>query len=413
MAFSKADKRITGELIVDGTIQAEQIKTNSLTANKFTGATQESYFNYFDGQVINFNLYTTLHEFDIPSTELDLVKARHISVDWYGLLSTGTTSEIGSTIYLYIEVQVPEDTPSFRLIGQANHVSYPVSGYQRVYLEGNYLNKFGIGQVGAISSYRTYRNLFYSENEKQSELVTNGTFTASQETITTSWTAVGGTLTNQFGTIALIAQDSNTDRAYFYQAVTVEAGKRYEFQGTNSSYSTADGKFLVSTSSDIEDAFYTSTLYGSTSNLTDKAIITIPDGVTTVYVMGEVASNTDGQQHSFDNFSLKKLMNKTYVDISTTGGAVVSESNPTSIYHHPFGSASGGTWAVVTERRMSFRSNPYTSYFNMRADAYLGIDRQNLKCRVRARHFFSGDSITTQDGVINVNARMTGEQHET
>lgn len=404
------EKNVTERMIVDGSITANSIKTDSLTANKFKGATQESYFNYFDGQVIGFNTYTTLHEFDIPSTELDLIKARHISVDWYGLLSTGQTATVGSTIYLYIEVQVPEDTPSFRLIGQANHVSYPVTGYQRVYLEGNYLNRFGVGQVGAISSYRTYRNLHYVEDERQSELVVNGTFSGS---ISNNWTAVNGTLINQFGTLALIQQDATPDRAYFYQAVTVEAGERYEFQGTNISYSTAGGRLLVSTSSDIEDAFYTSDSYSSSSSFTDKAIITIPDGVTTVYVMGEVASDNDGDQHSFDNFSLRKLMNKTYVDISTSGGAVVSETNPTSIYHHPFGSASSGTWAVVTTRIMSFRSNPYNSYFNMRADAYLGIERTNFKCRVRVRHFFSGDTITTQDGIINVHARMTGEQNET
>ena len=395
-------------MVIDGTLTADQIKTNSLTANKFTGATQESYYNYFDAQSIGFNTYVTLHEFEIPSTELDLVKGRHISVDWYGLLITGTTTEIGSTIYLYIEVQVPTDTPSFRGIGIATHDSF-LSGLQRVWIEGQVLNRFGVGQVGGLSTYRTYKNLHYVENEEQAELVVNGTFSGS---LPTNWTAVGGSLVNQFGSLALIEQDDNSDRAYFYQAVTVEAGQRYLFSANNSSYSTASGKLHISTSTDIEDAIYSSVDYNSSSSDTDKKIITIPSGTTTVYVMGEVTSTTDGDQHSFDNFSLKKLINKTYADISTSGGVVVSTSTPTQIYHHPFGSASGGTWAVVTQRIMSFRTNPYTSYFNMRADAYLGIERINLKCRIRARHFFSGDTITTQDGVVNVESRMTGEQHE-
>ena len=412
MPYIEDIKTISGNFIVDGTIESKHIKTDSLQANKFTGATQESYFNYFDGQSLAFNTYVTLHEFTIPSTELDLVKGRHISVDWYGLLSTGQTATVGSTIYLYIEVEVPDGTPTYRGIGLANHDSFP-TGYQRVWIEGQVLNRFGVGQVGGLSTYRTYRNLHYVENEEQTELVTNGTFTASQEAITTSWTAVGGTLSNQFGSLALIAQDSNTDRAYFYQAVTVEAGERYKFKANNSSYSTASGKLHVSTSTDIEDAFYTSIDYSSSSNATDEQIITIPSGITTVYVMGEVDSTTNGDHHAFDNFSLKKVINKTYVDISTSGGAIVSTSQATQIYHHPFGSASAGTWAVVTERRMSYRSNPYTSYFNMRADAYLGIERISYKCRVRARHFFSGDTITTQDGVVNVESRMTGEQHET
>lgn len=404
------EKNITERMIVDGSITANSIKTDSLTANKFKGATQESYFNYFDGQVIGFNTYTTLHEFDIPSTELDLIKARHISVDWYGLLSTGQTATVGSTIYLYIEVQVPEDVPSFRGIGIATHESTPATGYQRVWIEGQVLNRFGVGQVGGLNTYRAYRNLRYVEDEEQSELVVNGSFSGS---LPNNWTAVGGTLVNSYGSLATIVQDSNTDRAYFYQAVTVEAGKRYIFKAQNSSLSTANGKLHISTSTDIEDAFHSSTTYNSSSNLEHKHTFTVPTGVTTIYVMGEVISETSGDEHTFDNFSLKKLMNKTYVDISTSGGAVVATSTPTQIFHHPFGSASAGSWALVTTRAMSYRSNPYISYFNMRADAYLGIERTNYKCRVRARHFFSGDTITTQDGIINVHARMTGEQNET
>jgi len=408
MAFVKKEAHITGDLIVDGSIEADQIKTDSLTANKFTGATQESYFNYFDGQSIGFSTYVTLHEFDIPSTELDLVKGRHIHVDWYAMISTGQTATVGSTVYLYIEVEVPTDAPAYRGIGFATHHS-TLSGYQRVYLEGNYLNKFGVGQVGGLNSYRVYKNLHYVEDEPQSELVVNGTFSGS---LPNNWTAVGGTLVNTYGSFATIVQDSNTDRAYFYQAVTVEAGERYLFSGQNSSLSTATGELHVSTSSDIEDAIHSSGNYSSSSNATHEQIITIPSGVTTVYVMGEVTSETSGDEHTFDNFSLKKLMNKTYVDISTSGGTVVG-TQPTQIYHHPFGSASAGTWAVVTERRASIRTNPYNHYFNLRADAYLGIERRNYKCRVRARHFFSGDTIYTQDGNVNVESRMTGEQHET
>jgi len=410
MAFIKKEAHITGDLIVDGSIEADQIKTDSLTANKFTGATQESYFNYFDSQSLAFNTYVTLHEFEIPSTELDLIKGRHISVDWYAQLYTGQTATVGSTIYLYIEVEVPQDTPAYRGIGIATYDSIPQANYQRVWLEGQALNRFGVGQVGGLNTYRTYKNLHYVEDEPQSELVVNGTFSGS---LPNNWTTVGGTLNNSYGSLASIVQDSNTDRAYFYQAVTVEAGERYLFSGQNSSLSTATGKLHVSTSSDIEDAFHSTGNYSSSSSLTHEQIITIPSGVTTVYVMGEVTSETSGDQHTFDNFSLKKLMNKTYVDISTIGGAVVPTSQPTQIYHHPFGSASAGTWAVVAQRIMSFRSNPYTSYFNMRADAYLGIERIKYKCRVRARHFFGGDTITTLDGNIHVESRMTGEQHET
>ena len=165
MPFYEDIKTISGNLMIDGTLESKHIKTDSIEANKFKGATEEQYFNKFLGQSLAFNTYTTLHEFDFPTPELGLVKSQSIEATFDATIYTGTVSEVGSTVYLYLEIKVP-DSETFRFIGLANDDGI-ASGYQTVWLEGNYLNRFGAGNVGGLSTYRVYRNLRYKEKEEQ------------------------------------------------------------------------------------------------------------------------------------------------------------------------------------------------------------------------------------------------------
>ena len=139
MGFTTNKPTISGNLVIDGTLEAKHIKTNSITANKFTGATEEEYFGFFDNVSVAYNTYVTLHEFEFPETELNLVKGRHVQTEWNAFLSTGTSSEVSGNVYLYLEVEVP-NTPTFRTIGTAYHDSFPEQYYQRIYFEGNALN---------------------------------------------------------------------------------------------------------------------------------------------------------------------------------------------------------------------------------------------------------------------------------
>ena len=398
-------KHITGRLIVDGSIEADQIKTDTLTANKFKGATQEQYFYKMDDKSLGAFSDVNLLEFDMPETELNLVKARTIKADWDFYVTTGTGSLVSGTVYLKIQVQVPTDTPTFRGVGVAYYDSTPATGWERVYLQGNYLNYFGIGQVGGISSYREYQNLTLKTNYPLTELVTNGIFNG-----ITGWTAVGGTLSSFFGSSVAITQDSNPDEAYFYQEISVDAGHTYELKAQMYANSTADGRVHLSTSSDIADSFFVRAFDSSASDL--KTFLVDID-VDTVYIIGETNTSTSGQYSVFDNFSLKKTEARTYLDISTSGGAVIPAvtGGSADLYHHPFGNAAGGTWKTVSERRASIRVPPYSGNFSMSAEANLGIETIRHECRIQARHFLSGDTINTTQGIVKTKSRMTGQQN--
>lgn len=398
-------KHITGRLIVDGSIEADQIKTDSLTANKFTGATQEQYFYKMDDKNLAAFSYVNLLEFDMPETELSLVKARTIKADWDFSVSTGTSSVTRGSVYLYVQVKVPTDTPPWRFVGTAYWSGQPQTGWETVYLQGNYLNYFGVGQVGGLNTFREYQNLTLKNFHPLTNLVTNGTFTG-----ITGWTGVGGTFSSFMGSAAGITQDSNSDRAYFYQEVSVDAGHTYQLQAQIYGVSSANGKIILSTSSDIEDAFFAGSMPSSVSSVQE---FLVDIDVDTVYIIAEANTSTSGQYSVFDNISLKKTETRTYLDISTSGGAVVpvGSGGYATIYHHPFGNAASGTWKTVATKVESFTAPPYSGNFSMSAEANLGIETIPHECRIQARHFFSGDTIFTTQGIVKTKSRMTGQQN--
>ena len=401
MALTQRPKYITGDLIVDGTIEADQVKTDSLTANKFRGATEEQYFNFFKNQSVPFNTYVTLHEFDFPETELELNKSRNLEVSFDGYMYTGTTSIVGSTVYLYIEVKVPNE-PTFRGVGSATHESYPQSGWQRLYIEGNKVNRFGLGQVGRIGTFKDYRNLKFIQNYPTTTNVISNSFFGS----TANWTVVSGTFTSEFNQYGRIQQDATTDSAYIYQQVNTVAGKTYQFDKTMYQQSQNTGRFHLSTSSDIADSFFVAEINLSGGTTTDYVKIDYDS----VYVIIENLSNIQNQYIAVDNVYLYETEPRTYVDISTAGGQAIYNTAP--LYFHPYGNASAYTWKVVKTTQMSVRTNPYSHYFTMNANAYLGTDNTFLQCRVRARHFFSGDTLNINSGTVLMKSRMTGEQNE-
>jgi len=126
--------------------------------------------------------------------------------------------------------------------------------------------------------------------------------------------------------------------------------------------------------------------------------------------MGEATSATNGQYSVFDNFSLKELQEKTYVDVSTAGGQIVATGGNAQVYHHPFGATSSGDWAVVDTKQISYRTVPYTHYLQMTSEVYLGAENITYECRLRVKHLAYGDTLTTEPSKVLMQSRMIGEQ---
>ncbi len=226
MPFIKKEAHITGKLIVDGSIEADQIKANTITANKFTGAVEEEYRCFAGATYINpYNTLVNVIEFDHPATEWDIAKGRSINTVVNFAFFAGTSSNRVGSVTLQQEIEVPNFWNPNPIAG-ATHDSQPETYWQTVIMDGNQLNKFPSNMVMSYVSgnptYRTYRNLRLKYDYEGSELVLNGDFSS-----TSNWTVANGTFTTPYyGTLNGVS--GSAEKAQISQAVTVTAGKNID-----------------------------------------------------------------------------------------------------------------------------------------------------------------------------------------
>ena len=404
MPFIEKGKFITGNLIVDGTIEGDQVKAQTITANKFTGNVEEEYRAQTDNiQGLSYGGYKTLLEYDFPATEWDIPKGRHVNLTTEVQLYAGTTSTRAGSCYFYTEFNVPASAFALNAIevpiAFAYHDSTPETYYQRVYMIGNKTNLIPNNMVMADPNnptYRSYKNLRYQYDYELSELVTNGDLS----TNTNGWTVANGTLTA--GYYASLTGDGTTNKAQISQAVSVTAGEKYHLSfdlvGSNLF------QVILSTSADVADEI-TNLTFSPTSS--GNYVFDVELDVTEVYI---ILQNTQSGTYStvFEDISLKQLQGRTYLDISSYPTNLVSTSGTTLLYSGQTGGASAGSWVTMAERTITLGNyNQYSAYHEVSLPAYFGIFNRDMKCRTRMRHLISSIGyIKAYDVNLNLHSRI-------
>ncbi len=397
MPFIKKEAHITGNLIVDGSIEADQIKANTITANKFSGAVEEEYRCHAGTMYLgSYNTLYNVIDFDHPATEWDIAKGRSINALINLSLFAGTSSTRTGQITFQQELEVPNFwNPN--AIAVAVHDSQPEQYWQRVVLDGNQLNKFPSNMVMADVSgspvYRTYKNLRLQYDYEGSELVLNGDFSS-----TSDWTVANGTFTTPYyGTLNGVS--GSTEKAQISQAVTVTAGKKYRLKYDQPSSNTY--KIIVSTSTDPTDEIeYQGGLGWISASGTNVREFVVD--VSTVYIIIQTI-DVGADDAYFDNVSLKELQLKTYVDISAYPSQLINPSSfSTVLYSGLTTGATAGTWVIAKSLIHTISNdNSYSKYENVSMHTYLGRFHRDIKCRLRAKHSVSSIS-TTALRVVNV-----------
>ena len=406
MGYQIGQKTISGNFIIDGTLEAKHIKANSITANKFSGAVEEEYWAYTDDVDISFAYsgYTTVHNWYFPKTELDIFKGRHVTYMGEAFMNTGTSTQYTGNLFLRLEVEVPPvQTSTF--IGYAPHVRSGSGSYQVVAFDGN-LASNRIGSGGSIGTqggnYRTYKNLYYDPSQTQgSDLITNGNF----NTGLANWTLGDGSHSSGYGQYSLNTTNSDTHDPFSYQAITTEVGESYQITA-NITDGTADGEVRITTAANLDSASQvaSSGVCTTSANVDFEFVATS----TTTYIM-LVGNGTAGNQYvGFDNIVVKKNITRTYVLLSTTGGQIVpSDGTPTQLWYHPYGGASSGTYAVVDTYTQSTITRPYSNYFRFNTEAYVGWFNADLKMRLTCLNQIAfGKTVTLNDVKIFMQSRI-------
>lgn len=401
MALVRKEKYITGGLIVNGTIEGDQISANTVTANKFSGAVEEEYYAYHSSIYINTS-QSTLFEFDFPEPEFQIAKGRHIEFEAQGYMYKSSSSTANGLAYYYPQVQVPQGSTVSYNAG----IAYPDTGaatyWQRAYMIGNVANKIGAGQVYVNNQVKTYKNLHYKYDHELTNLVTGGEFITGDEQY---WTVSNGTLTVNYGYGYLYTTSTTEKATMVSNAITVNDGVKHRFRLQKLGGTASQCNVYISTSTDIADAIGTQIF---TSNTTINIDVDIPVGVTTVYYIIQNDSTTTGQYIVIDGVRLYELQERTYLDISAyptnpvpSGGALLA--------HVPFGLTSAGTWVTFNTLQDSYfvGSGNSTYYRNINHKVYLGRIHLPLKCRLQARRTGSGISgIQIQHLQVGMHSRI-------
>jgi len=401
MAFIKKLAHITGDLIVDGSIEADQIKANTITANKFSGAVEEEYRGYAESITMSsYNALYTLLEFDHPATEWEIAKGRSIDADLNYQLYAGTTSNRTGSITTQVEIQVPNFwNPN--VIALAYHDSNPAQYWQRVYMVGNHVNKFPSNQVLIDPNspvYKAFKNLRFQYDFELSELVTNGVFSN-----TSDWVAQNGTFSvPYYGKLEGVSGGAN--KAQISQAVSVTAGKVYRLD-YNAPVSSDLYKIIVSTTTDPADEIeYQGGLAWDAVSGNNVREFVLED-VTQVYIIVQTL-NAGNDIAYFDNISLKELQPRTWVDISAFPSDPISTSGV--LYSGLTTGATTGSYVVVrTNYHGASNNGSYSFYTNTPVSAYLGRFHRDIKCRIRAKHQISSvQYVKLQSMEVNLHSRI-------
>lgn len=405
MPYVRKKPTISGNAIVDSSLEARHIQATTITADKFSGAVQEQYFSYDDDVDISFSYstYYTVHEWFFPRTQLELFKGRHVSYSAEGYMNTATSTEYAAKAYFRLEAEVP-DVQTATFIGTATYES-ATSGYQTVTLDGYVpLNRIGSGgSIGTLSgNYRTYKNLSYDPRYSLgSELITNGNFNSG----TANWTLGDGSHSSGMGQYSLNTTSSSTFTPFSYQAVNTVIGKRYKVQFTLLT-GNLSGIVYASTTADL-DLNTKLADSGAKSTQATYDFEFIATTTTTYIILATSAGTSSGQYRLFDNISCKVYNDKTKLEISTTGGTIVPSGSPTNIYFHPYSGATIGTWHIVDTNIVMYRTTPYTNYIRVNAEAYLGWFADDIKLRLRCLNNGPfGKTLTINDLKIFMESRI-------
>jgi len=404
MGYQIGKKTISGNFIIDGTLEAKHIKANTITANKFSGAVEEEYWAYLDDKDISFAYsgYTTALEFTFPKTELDIFKGRHVHYCGEAYMNTGTSTQYDGFLYLRLEAEVPSVQTS-TIIGSAKHLSTSGS-YQIVYFDGNLAsNRIGSGgSIGTLGgNYRTYKRLYYDPKGAQgSELVVNGNYNSG----TANWTVGAGSHSSGYGQYSVTTDSTNN--GFTYQAITTVVGEKYQLTG-NITNGVANGEIRITSAPnlDVGSRIATSAVQTGTASVDFEFTAT----GTTTYIVLRASGTAASQSVGFDNISCKQYLRRTYLELSTTGGAIVNTNGTTAVnlYYHPYSGASSGTYQVVDNYIQKTRTKSYTNYFRFQTEAYIGWFNDDIKLRLTCLNQIAfGKTVTLNDVKIFMQSRI-------
>ena len=382
MSWSQKKSKISGNLIIDGTVQTDQLADDAVTGDKIAdntitdanlkGIGTESTYARIDEVQVSRYANVPILDFNFPATQHSVPKKRYIDFSG-GLYNwTGSTTDYSEYAYIATEVKNIYGTTHYnKLIGEAVHHSYPRQYWQTVKFQGDVTDKIYGSGIGTLFVNRSIGTV-YTQSSLGSEILTNNTFTSG----TTGWTIENASLINAGANLQIMSDGSGD--TVLYQQINIDDGENYIVEILTTSYSSSNVyKAYISPTTDWRDGYEAIEQYTTLSSGEARAY------GSTAYLIVRLTGSS-GNSLYFSSLSVKKSQVETFVEISAyPSGLANSNGTPVDIYNRPLGSTNVNSYAVFHLAFSHLTTLSYTSYTNISSSVYLGKTHEQLTCRLR------------------------------
>ena len=389
MSWSQKKSKISGNAIIDGTIQGDQLADDTITGSKIAdntiakeklkGATAEQYTARLDETTSNIQRYATqtIMTFEFPATEGNVKKNRTLDFSGYATGYSGTSTDQMDYFRFSTEVKKPHD-PLLELIGTATHVSNPRQYWQLVKFDGDVSDKIYGTSIGDSANTRSL-GLTYTNSTLGSEILSNNSFNGGLA----DWTFENDTNTSASNGLLTIGQGDPTKDAVFYQEFNIEDGAEYvvEINSSNGN-SSRRYKAYISPTSNYEDGF--EVIEEVQGNITAEARAY----GTSAYIIIRLIDHSTGQQMYFTDVSVKKRSIETFVELSAYPSNFVPSGTPTDLYAKPYGTSSTGSYVVFDYNYNNMIAIYYNGYAAFSHTVNLGKYHERAFLRIRVYNRF-------------------------
>ena len=381
MSWSQKKSKISGNLIIDGTVQSDQLADNAVTGDKIAdntitdanlkGIGTESTYARIDEIQVNRYANTAILDFNFPATQHSVSKKRYI--DFSGYINNYTGSSTDYSEYTYIRTDIKNEYGTIhynKLIGEAVHVNYPRTYWQTVKFQGDVTDKIYGSGIGTLSVNRSVGHV-YTQSSLGSEILTNGTFSSGS----TGWTIENAVLFN-FGSNLQIMSNGSGDTV-LYQQINIDDGENYIVQILTTSYSSSNKyKAYISPTTDWRDGYEVIEQYTTISSGEARAY------GSTAYLIVRL-TGPSGNSLYFNSLSVKKSQVETFVEISAyPSGLANSNGTPVDIYNKPFGTTNVNAYSSFNYAYVNLTTLNYQSFTSISSSTYVGNTHEQLTCRL-------------------------------
>jgi len=178
-AWAQDDNFISGDLVVAGSITGNEIKAETITANKLSGDVSELFPVSSYANITLSTSLSNLQQFDMPAPQLGISKRQRVDlVSKYVFSKNNTGGGVRRSVNIQQSLQIASKSATGVQVGATNGVvtdGFPNTFKQRIYLAGNHLaaldNTGGVADNASGTGFGSVEGVWYDSANNRTYLL--------------------------------------------------------------------------------------------------------------------------------------------------------------------------------------------------------------------------------------------------